>query len=110
MKKQKLPNSTTSLVLGICSIVTCCCYGIIGLPLGIIALILGNKAVKLNNNNPDEYEGVNNAKTGKILGIIGIILNVVFIAYLIWFLSMIGWDALSDPDLMMERMNELKNK
>ena len=46
MEKQKLPNATTSLVLGILSIVTCICYGVIGLPLGIIAFILGNKAMK----------------------------------------------------------------
>ena len=110
MEKMKLPNSTTALVLGICSIVTCCCYGIIGLPLGIVAFILGNKAVKLNNQNPDEYEGVKNANAGKILGIVGIILNVVFIAYIIWILSLIGWDALNDPEVLMERMNELKNK
>lgn len=109
MEKQKLPNSTVALVLGICSILTCCCYGIIGLPLGIIALILANKAIKLNNLNPNEYEGVKNANTAKILGIVGIILNIGFIGYIIWFISVIGLDALSDPDLMMERINELKN-
>mgnify|MGYP000716491616 FL=1 len=108
MEKQKLPNSTTSLVLGICSIVTCCCYGIIGLPLGIGAFITGKKAIALNNENPGEYEGVGNANTGKILGIIGIILNLVFVAYLVWFIYMIGWDAISNPELMMERMNELQ--
>ncbi|CAM1367498.1 conserved hypothetical protein [Tenacibaculum litoreum] len=110
MEKQKLPNSTAALVLGICSIVTCCCYGVIGLPLGIIALVLGNKAIKLDNENPDLYEGVNNAKTGKILGIVGIILNVISIAYIIWILSLIGWDALGNPELMMERANELQNR
>lgn len=108
MEKQKLPNSTTALVLGICSIVTCCCYGVIGLPLGIIALVLGNKAIKLNNENPDMYEGVKNANTGKILGIIGIILNVIFIAYIIWIISMIGMDALGNPELLQERLQELQ--
>jgi hypothetical protein len=110
MEKQKLPNATVALVLGICSIVTCCCYGVIGLPLGIVAFILGNKAVKLNNQNPDEYEGVKNANAGKVLGIVGIILNAVFIGCIIWVISLIGWDALSDPELMQERMNELQNR
>ena len=109
MEKQKLPNATVALVLGICSIVTCCCYGVIGLPLGIIAFILGNKAVKLNNQNPDEYEGVKNANAGKILGVVGIILNVVFISIIIYGLSIIGWDAFGDPELMQERLNELQN-
>lgn len=31
MEQQKLPNATIILVLGILSIVTCCCYGIVGL-------------------------------------------------------------------------------
>lgn len=110
MEKLKLPNSTTALVLGICSIITCCCYGVIGLPLGIVAFILGNKAVKLNNNNPDEYEGVNNAKIGKILGIVGVVFNLLVIALFIYVISIIGWDALSDPELMQERMNELQNR
>jgi hypothetical protein len=40
MEKQSLPNAKVSLVLGIFSIVTCICYGIIGLPLGIAAFFL----------------------------------------------------------------------
>ncbi|WP_237275892.1 CCC motif membrane protein [Tenacibaculum ovolyticum] len=110
MEKQKLPNATIALVIGICSIITCCCYGVIGLPLGITALILGNKAIKLNNENPNEYEGVNNATTGKILGIIGIIFNLVVITVIIYGLSLIGWDAIGDPELMQERINDLQNR
>ncbi|WP_064967591.1 CCC motif membrane protein [Tenacibaculum ovolyticum] len=110
MEKQKLPNATIALVLGICSIITCCCYGVIGLPLGIVAFILGNKAIKLNNEYPNEYEGVNNATTGKILGIIGIIFNLVVITVIIYGLSLIGWDAIGDPELMQERINDLQNR
>ena len=47
MEQQKLPNSTLILVFGIISIVTCCCYGILGLIFGIIAVVLANKALKL---------------------------------------------------------------
>lgn len=108
IERQKLPNATTSLVLGICSIVTCCCYGVIGLPLGIIGAILGYKAIRTFNNNPDAYESGSNAKTGTILSIVGIVLNILFILYILWFISLIGWDALSDPELMMERAKELQ--
>ncbi|WP_233897300.1 CCC motif membrane protein [Tenacibaculum piscium] len=108
--KENLPNSTTSLVLGIFSILTCFCYGIIGLPLGILAIILGNKAVQLDNDNPEKYNGVKNASTARILGLIGMILNIIFIGYVIWFLNQIGWDTLGDAELMMERINELKNE
>ena len=37
MEQQKLPNATLILVFGIISIVTCCCYGIIGLIFGVVA-------------------------------------------------------------------------
>ena len=65
MEKQQLPNSTLILVFGIVSIVTCCCYGIIGLIFGIIALVLASKATKLYVANPDLYSDYNNVKIGK---------------------------------------------
>jgi len=70
MEKQKLPNATLILVFGILSIITCCCYGIIGLALGVVAIILANKATKIYMENPEEYTGYSNVKTGKILAII----------------------------------------
>ncbi|WBX74609.1 CCC motif membrane protein [Tenacibaculum pacificus] len=110
MEKQNLPNATVALVLGICSIVTRCCYGVIGLPLGIAAYIMGNKAVKIDNENPDEYEGVKNANTAKILGIIGIVLNILYLICIIYVFSLIGWDAIGNEELMMERLNELQDR
>ena len=41
---QSVPNATAVLVLGIVSIVTCFCYGIIGLACAIIALVLEESA------------------------------------------------------------------
>ena len=108
MERHTLPNSTAALILGILSIVTCCCYGIIGLPLGIVALVLGNKAMKIYYEQPENYKGEGNAKAGKVLGIVGIILNVIFIAYIIWIISLLGWDALQDPQLLQQRLQELQ--
>ncbi|MEO8934076.1 MAG: CCC motif membrane protein [Xanthomarina sp.] len=109
MEKQPLKNSTLILVLGILSIVTCCCYGILGLPLGIVTLILANKSTKLYAESPELYTGYSNVKTGKILGIIGIVLNVIFIAYLFWIISVIGWEALQNPELLQEKIFEFQN-
>ena len=53
--KQKLPNATAVLVLGILSILTCCCYGVIGLILGIVALVLASRDMKLYFENPESY-------------------------------------------------------
>jgi len=108
--KEKLPNSTASLVLGIFSIVTCWCYGLPGIILGAIGFILGKKAVETHNEDPELYEGVGNAKAGKIISIIGLILSLIVIAAMVWGISKIGWDALQDPELLKERMEELQNK
>jgi len=52
MEKQQLPNATLILIFGILSIITCCCYGVIGLILGIVALVLANKATAVYAANP----------------------------------------------------------
>lgn len=75
------PYSTASMICGICSIVTCFCYGIVGLILGIFAIILHNKSRKYN-------DGMQNGKAlcGLICGIIGIVLSVIMICYVIYAL------------------------
>ena len=104
-----LPNATAVLVLGIISIIGTCCYGIIGLICGIIGIILANKDMKLYRANPNAYSNYSNLNTGRILCIIGVILSVLAIAYFIFVFVAIGMDALSDPDLLQERILELQN-
>ncbi|SDQ58886.1 CCC motif membrane protein [Flagellimonas zhangzhouensis] len=106
MEQQKLPNATLILVFGIISIITCCCYGVIGLIFGIIGLVLANKALKLYAENPEMYEGVQSVKTGRILAIIGIVLNVLAMGYMIWAISFFGWDTLQDPQRMQEILEQ----
>ena len=103
--QEKLPNATPVLVLGVLSIIICFCYGI-GAILGGIGLYLANKDIKMYNENPNRYSNLSNVKTGKVLCIIGLILSVLFLIYLIWFISVVGMDALQDPELMQERMRE----
>jgi len=107
MNQQQLPNATAVLVLGIVSIVGCCCYGIPGLIAGIIALFLYSKDSKLYMANPTEYSNYSNLNTGRILAIIGIILSVLFIIYIVVMISTFGWEAMQDPELMKERMRDL---
>ena len=94
MEKQKLPNSTLILVFGIISIITCCCYGVIGLIFGIIAVILANKAIKLYRENPETYDGYSNVNTGRILAIIGIVLNVIYLGINIYFYATLGSEGI----------------
>lgn len=94
MEKQKLPNATLILVFGIISIVTCCCYGVLGLIFGIIAMVMAKKATAVYMENPDQYTGYQNVKTGKILAIIGIILNVLYLGYVIFLFATLGTDGI----------------
>ena len=107
MEKQQLPNATLILVFGILSIVTCCCYGVIGLPLGIVAMVLANKATALYATNPELYTGFSNVKTGKILAIIGIILNAIFLITVIWMYVSLGTEGIQEmQEQWMKGLNE----
>ncbi|NRA91876.1 MAG: DUF4190 domain-containing protein [Psychroserpens sp.] len=110
MEKQQLPNSTLILVFGILSIVTCCCYGILGLILGIVAIVLAKKATAEYMENPELYSGYQNVKTGKILAIIGIILSALYLLFSIWAIMTFGWETLQDQELMQEKMREMMNQ
>lgn len=90
--KPNIPNATTVLVLGILSLVFCWCYGIIGLILGIIAVVLASGSRKIYLQNPDAYTEASykNLNAGRTCGIIGICLGVIlFIVGIILFVFML---------------------
>ncbi|MBT9190135.1 MULTISPECIES: CCC motif membrane protein [Zobellia] len=107
MEQHKLPNATLILVFGILSIVTCCCYGILGLIFGIVALVLAKKATAVYLENPENYTDYGNVKTGKILAIIGIVLSVLYLLMTIGMIAFFGFDEMQDPEMMREKMEEL---
>lgn len=100
-QQETVPNSTVALVLGIISIVTCWCYGIIGITLGIIGLILANKGKKLYDENPENYTigSFKNLKAGRIMSIIGLSVSAAYIIFIIiYVLFIVGTVAgLSNP-------------
>ena len=97
MEQRELPNSTLILVFGILSIVGCCCYGVVGLVFGIIALVMSKKAIETYNSEPELYRGYNNVKTGRILAIIGIVLCAVSIlASIAAIVYYGGWEAYNE--------------
>jgi len=108
--QRPLPNGTAVLVLGILSIVTCCCWGIIGVILGVIALILANKDSRAYHINPALYtEGsYKNLNAGKICAIIGLVLSLLTVIYYVVLIAKLGFGALSDPDKLREAIEQLK--
>ena len=89
--QQNLPNSTTVLVLGILSIVFSSWYfSIIGIILGILALVLAKRDLLLYNSNKSLYtlSSYNNLKAGRICAIIGLV--VAFIFFFIFIMILAG--------------------
>ena len=104
MERRNLPNGTAVLVLGILSIITCCCYGFIGLILGIIALVLANKDLKMYQENPELYLNYKNVSIGRVLGIIGIVLSSLFLLLIIYVGLFVGEAGLKKfQDNLMEK-------
>jgi hypothetical protein len=92
---QVLPNSTAVLVLGIISLPVCFCYflfGVPGLVLSIISLVLSGKAAKLHEENPGLYTqaSISNMKAGKICAIIGLVINAICLVGMIVYIAFIA--------------------
>lgn len=105
MEKQKLPHSQSALILGIISIITaCCCNGLPGIVLGIIGMNEAKKAKRIHDENPDMYDGLNNANTGRITSIIGLVLGIILlIVSIIWIISLGGIEGYME---MIQEMSE----
>jgi len=105
MYKEKLPHAQSALILGISSIVTaCCCWGVIGIILGIIGINNANKAIRIHEENPNSFDGVNNAQTGKTTAIIGIVIGVLLMIWHIYTFST------GDYEIMFEEFNNFSDE
>lgn len=108
MEKRKLPNANAILILGIVSIFTCFCYGIVGLIFGIVALVLENKDSKLYAENPEIYTNHNSLFIGKIMAIIGIVLSALYLMFVIYFFSL-GEEGMEDfKQNLIEKMKHME--
>lgn len=88
-----IPNATTSLVLGICSIVFSCLF--VGLILGIIGLSLSGSGKRLYQKNPTIYTNYSTLNAGYICSIIGTILGSLYTLYYIIWVIILGTAAAS---------------
>ncbi len=94
-----LPNATAVLILGILSIVTCFCYGIFGIVLAIIALVLASKDLSKYNINPNQYakSSLSNLKAGKVCAIVGLCLSAVYLIFIVIYVVILGLAATTVP-------------
>ncbi len=105
-----IPNSTAVLVLGILSIVFfCCCYGFLGLALGIIAMVLANQGYKKYYENPGAYSqgSLGNLKGGRICAIIGIVFSALIFLVYIAIIIFSGTSWMYDTTYWQEILQEI---
>lgn len=98
--QNKLPADPSALIIGIVGIVVglagCCCYGftaIIPLILSIWGLVEANRSIKLYNEDPSIYSDSSRSNVGisRVLNIISIVMNGLFMFVVIGFLIVVGF-------------------
>jgi hypothetical protein len=84
--KRKLPNAQLVFILGIASIIigvicVCCYGGFVGWIIGLVGVIMGNKAIKEYKANPNAYtpQSFKQAKNGRLMCMISLIIGILFI-------------------------------
>ncbi len=99
-----LPNSTLILVLGILSLLGVCCYGFMGILLGVIALVLARQEQKRYNRSPAEFtaSSYSQLKIGRICAIVGLVLSLLFFGFVALMIMLMGVNGLQDPDKFRE--------
>ncbi len=101
MEQQKL-NPTIVYVLAILGFL-CCCFGGLGFILSGIAFIIAYSKLKNAQANPENYthESIKAMNTAKIVALITLIINILYLAATIYKIYTIGWDE------MMEQSRQL---
>jgi len=77
-------KAITSMVTGICSLVLCLSYGILGMPCAIVAIVFAKKArlAVARGEAPESSLGM--AKAGAVCGWVGVVLNSFALIYLVF--------------------------
>lgn len=87
---QPLPGASNALTFGIISIVAALfCCGPFGAIFSFIGLSNAKKAEQIYQENPDEYSGFENVKTGRVLSYIGLALALIMLILTILYFGVI---------------------
>jgi len=88
--QQPLPGASNALTFGIISIIASLfCCGPFGAIFSFIGLSNAKKAEQIYSENPGDYSGFENVKTGRVLSYIGIGLAVLMLLLTIIYFGVI---------------------
>ena len=91
MEKQKLPNGVAALILGIVGFLCCCLAGLGAIP-AAIGFYLARKSEKIYLENPDDYSDYGQIRTAKIIALVVLIINILYMARVVYVIGTLGWD------------------
>ncbi len=96
METQKL-NPTIVYVLAILGLL-CCCFGGLGFILAGIAFYIAFSKLNAAKANPENYDqaSVKSMNTAKIVALVILIINVLYLAKTIYTISTVGWDVIME--------------
>ncbi len=95
MEQQKLPNATMIIVLGILGYL-CCCFAGLGIIPSAIAFFMARKSESIYKENPEAYDNMSQIKTGKIVALIALVINTLYLARVAYVLMTGDWDELQE--------------
>lgn len=87
-QKPTLPNSVSTLVLGICSVVFTFLF--VGLVLAIIGLAISGTGARIYRENPTEWSGYSMLTAGRVLCIVGIVISSLYVFIFLGALAIAG--------------------
>lgn len=108
MEQQKL-NPTLVYVLAILGLL-CCCFGGLGSILAGIAFFIALGKLKDAKLNPENFDAssVKAMDTAKIVAMVILIINVLYLIMTIYRISTVGWDELMQQS--QEMMEQMQNQ
>ena len=95
METQKLQYGPLIYVLALLGLPLCCCAGFGVLPAGI-AFYLAHSELKKYYLNPDLYDNQDSIYTAKIVALIILSINALYLIVTIYNIYTIGWDVLME--------------
>ncbi|WP_179008036.1 CCC motif membrane protein [Winogradskyella forsetii] len=107
MEQQKL-NPAIVYVLAIIGLL-CCCIGGAGVLLAGPAFLIAQSGLKKASQNPEDYDqsSVKAMNTAKIVALVILIINVVYLIMTVYRIYTVGWDELMrQSQEMMEQWQQ----
>ena len=90
MNQRPLPGASTALTMGILALIgslTCC--GPFAAIFSIIGLVQAKEAEKVYQEEPADYTGYENVRTGRILSYIGLAISIILLLLTILYFGVI---------------------